>query len=76
MATVSRYCLDCHNDAERTGDLTLERRTLADVPAHADVWEKVIRKVQVGMMPPPGEPHPSAATRRALVASRSPSSRA
>ena len=45
MATVSRYCLDCHNDAERTGDLTLERRTLADVPAHADVWEKVIRKV-------------------------------
>jgi hypothetical protein len=71
MATVSRYCLDCHSDAERTADLTLERRTLADVPAHPDVWEKVIRKVQVGMMPPPGEPHPNDATRRALVASLS-----
>jgi hypothetical protein len=31
------------------------------------VWEKVIRKVQVGMMPPAGVPHPDPATRRALV---------
>jgi hypothetical protein len=67
MATVSRFCLDCHNDDDRTGDLTLESRKLADVAADADVWEKVIRKVQVGMMPPPDAPHPDAATRRALV---------
>ena len=33
--------------------------------ADADVWEKVIRKVQVGMMPPGGVPQPDAATRRA-----------
>jgi hypothetical protein len=67
IATVSRYCVDCHNDADRTAELTLESRTLADVPAHADVWEKVIRKVQVGMMPPPDAPHPDEASRRALV---------
>jgi hypothetical protein len=68
MATVSRYCVDCHNDAERTAELTLESRDLTDVPAHADIWEKVVRKVQVGMMPPPDAPHPDEASRRALVA--------
>jgi hypothetical protein len=67
LATVSRFCVDCHNDAERTAELTLESRDLADVAAHADVWEKVIRKVQVGMMPPPDAPHPDEASRRALV---------
>jgi hypothetical protein len=67
MATVSRFCVDCHNDADRTAELTLESRTLADVAAHAEVWEKVIRKVQVGMMPPPDAPHPDEASRRALV---------
>jgi hypothetical protein len=71
IATVSRFCVDCHNDVERTADLTLESRDLADVAAHADVWEKVIRKVQVGMMPPPDAPHPDTATRRALVAALS-----
>jgi len=71
MATVSRFCVDCHNDAEFTAELTLEGRSLADVAADAEVWEKVIRKVQVGMMPPPDAPHPNAATRRALVAALS-----
>ena len=67
MATVSKFCVDCHNDADRTADLTFESRDLADVAAHADVWEKVIRKVQVGMMPPPDAPHPDETSRRALV---------
>ncbi len=67
MATVSRYCVDCHNDVERTANLTLESRDLANVAADAEVWEKVIRKVQVGMMPPPDGPHVDAATRHALV---------
>ena len=71
MATVSRYCVDCHNDVERTANLTLESRDLANVAADAEVWEKVIRKVQVGMMPPPDGPHVDAATRHALVAALS-----
>ena len=32
------------------------------------MWEKVIRKVEAGMMPPAGVPRPDAATRKALVA--------
>ncbi len=51
-ATIERYCTDCHNDAERTGDLTLQRVSLTEVAAHTDMWEKVVRKLRGGMMPP------------------------
>ena len=37
----------------------------SDVAASADVWEKAIKKVRVGMMPPQGAPQPDAATRGA-----------
>jgi mono/diheme cytochrome c family protein len=67
--TVATYCVTCHNDRLKTGGLTLERPDLAHVAAHADVWEKVIRKVRTGMMPPAGVPRPSAAERDALLAS-------
>src|SRR5688572_9124367 len=65
---IDRYCTDCHNDAERTGELTLERVALTDVGAHAEVWETVVRKLRGRMMPPAGEPLPEAATADELVA--------
>jgi hypothetical protein len=61
-ALVERYCLTCHNSRARTGGLTLEDVPLSDIPAHGEVWEKVIRKVRAGMMPPAGMPRPDAAT--------------
>ena len=67
--TISTYCLTCHNDKLKTGGLALDRPELADVAAHADVWEKVIRKVRTGMMPPAGVPRPNAAERDALLSS-------
>ncbi|HVG72224.1 MAG TPA: DUF1592 domain-containing protein, partial [Vicinamibacterales bacterium] len=67
--TVSTYCLTCHNDKLKTGGLALDRPELADVATHADVWEKVIRKVRTGMMPPAGVPRPNAAERDALLSS-------
>jgi mono/diheme cytochrome c family protein len=66
---VSIYCVTCHNDTLKTGSLALDRPELADVAAHADVWEKVVRKVRTGMMPPPGVPRPDAAERDALLSS-------
>ncbi len=65
---IDRYCTDCHNDAERAGELTLERVALTDVGAHADVWETVVRKLRGRMMPPAGEPLPEAAATDELVA--------
>src|SRR6185436_20406958 len=67
--TVSTYCVTCHNDRLKTGGLVLDRPELADVAAHAEVWEKVIRKVRTGMMPPAAAPRPNPAEREALLSS-------
>ena len=52
QATLDAHCIDCHNDAEFTGGLSLESVDLADIGADAPVWETVIRKLRAGMMPP------------------------
>jgi len=49
---VGTYCVSCHNDRVRTGGLSLQALTLADLPEHAAVWEKVARKLRSGEMPP------------------------
>jgi mono/diheme cytochrome c family protein len=49
---VGRYCVSCHSDRLKTGGLSLQDLTLADVPGHADVWERVARKLRSGEMPP------------------------
>ena len=49
---LATYCVACHNDRQKTGGLSLEHMDLADVADHADVWEKVARKLRAGDMPP------------------------
>ena len=66
-ATVDRYCVTCHNDRLKTAGLALDRVDIADPKAAPEVWEKVVRKVRVGMMPPQGAPAIDAATRQGLV---------
>jgi len=57
-AVLDKYCVTCHSDKARTGGLSLEHANLTDIPKGAETWEKVIRKVRAGMMPPPGMPRP------------------
>ena len=64
---VSSYCVTCHNDRLKTGGLVLDPSALADVPAHAETWEKVVRKLRAGLMPPPGMPRPPAEALAGLV---------
>lgn len=66
-ATLKQYCFTCHNDKLKTGSLSLESMDLAHMANAPDVWEKVIRKALVGMMPPQGLPQPEPAARKALV---------
>jgi hypothetical protein len=55
---VTKYCVTCHNQKTQTGGLVLEKLN-ADRPAeNAEVWEKVIRKLRAGLMPPTGAPRP------------------
>jgi len=66
-AMLDRYCEGCHNDAERAGELALDRLDPSRMHADAAVWEKVIRKLRGGLMPPPGEPRPPAERLDAFV---------
>src|SRR5882672_109150 len=59
---VNRYCLTCHNDKLQTGGLTLEKVDAAHPARDAETWEKVIRKLRAGLMPPSGAPRPDRAT--------------
>jgi hypothetical protein len=67
QSVLDRYCTDCHNRAEQAGDLVLESAGLTDPPGRADVFEKVVHKLRLGLMPPPGEPRPEPATVASLV---------
>src|SRR5439155_46690 len=49
---IATSCVTCHNDRLKTGGLSLQSVDLANAPAHADVWEKVLRKLRTGEMPP------------------------
>jgi hypothetical protein len=64
---IRRYCVGCHNDTRKPGGLSLAAFDVAGAAQNADVAEKVIRKLQAGMMPPPLSPRPDAATHAALV---------
>ncbi len=57
-ATLRTYCMVCHNDRMRTGNMSLADFDAADAPASAELAEKVISKLQLGMMPPPGARRP------------------
>jgi len=65
---LDRYCVGCHNDRARTAGLSLQAADLSRVAANAEVWEKVIRKVASGAMPPAGLPRPDAASAAGVVA--------
>ena len=66
-AVVEQYCVTCHNERMRAGQLSLDALAMADVGEDAEVWERVIQKLRGGMMPPPGAPRPDTATYRGLV---------
>ena len=56
-----RYCVACHNDASKSGGLSLKRLNASHPEQNAAEWEKVIVKLRAGMMPPSGAPRPDAA---------------
>ncbi|MBM4409257.1 MAG: DUF1587 domain-containing protein, partial [Chloroflexi bacterium] len=65
--TLERYCLTCHNQRLRTAGLTLDDADVDRAGQHAEVWEKVVRKLRTGSMPPPTSPQPAAEDRRSLL---------
>jgi Protein of unknown function (DUF1592)/Protein of unknown function (DUF1588)/Protein of unknown function (DUF1587)/Protein of unknown function (DUF1585)/Protein of unknown function (DUF1595)/Planctomycete cytochrome C len=66
-ALLNQYCVTCHNQRLKTAGLSLDTTDLANVPAHAEIWEKVIRKLRSGTMPPAGRPRPDASAYDSLA---------
>ena len=66
-ALFDQYCVACHNDRLRQGDLSLADVDPAHPAAHAATLEKVIRKLRAGLMPPARSPRPDEATVAAFV---------
>ena len=64
---VGQYCVVCHSDRLLTGNFTLQGFDVADPVADAEKAEKMIRKLRLGMMPPPGMPRPGGDTLGTLV---------
>jgi hypothetical protein len=62
--TVKQYCLPCHNLKVKSGSLTLEGLSAGNPAEHPEVWEKVVRKLKAGEMPPPKMPRPDQAVVR------------
>jgi hypothetical protein len=58
---LAKYCGGCHNDRLKTGGLSLEQRDPSQASRDAETWEKVVRKLRAGMMPPAGLPRPERA---------------
>jgi len=65
-ALLDQYCVTCHNDRLKTSNLSLEKLDLATVGDHAELWERVVRKLRAGVMPPPGVKRPALAEYEAL----------
>ena len=77
-ALLDQYCVTCHSEriVSRPADpdeslqitqlrnvgLTLDTEDVTNVAANPEVWERVVRKLRVGAMPPPPRPRPDQAT--------------
>src|SRR5580658_5771476 len=66
-ALLDQYCVVCHNQRLKTGGLTLDQLDVSRVHDHPEIWEKVVRKLRAGMMPPSGMPRPAAPVMDSMI---------
>ncbi|MBM3772676.1 MAG: DUF1592 domain-containing protein [Acidimicrobiia bacterium] len=66
-ATLDRYCVSCHNQQRKTASLALDTLDVAKTSSATATWEKVVRKLRGGSMPPSGLPRPDRATYDSLI---------
>src|SRR5689334_8056145 len=55
---LMQYCTACHNDRLKTAGMTVVPLNADNLPAHLATWEKILRRLSVGEMPPRGMPRP------------------
>ena len=65
---LDRYCVPCHNQKSKTAGLVLENSDAEHPASRPEFWEKVIRKLDAGEMPPAGLPRPDATSQKSFTA--------
>ena len=66
-AVLDRYCVTCHNASARTAELLLDEADVEKIDEGPELWEKVVKKLRTGAMPPAGMPRPDQATYDSLA---------
>jgi hypothetical protein len=69
QALLNQYCITCHNQRLKTGGLELDKLDVRSAAANPEQWEKVVRKLRTGMMPPAGARRPDRPILDAFAAS-------
>ncbi len=64
---IDQYCVGCHSQKAKTPGVVLEGLDTTKIGDNGEIWERVLRKVSSGQMPPAGLPHPDAATSAAFT---------
>lgn len=59
--TIEQYCTRCHSEQRQRGGLVLEGFDVENASDHADIAERMIKKLRAGMMPPSGARRPEEA---------------
>src|SRR5438093_1157871 len=67
-ALLDRYCVTCHNERLKTAGVMFDTVDVARVDGHRELFEKVVRKLRSGQMPPQDRPRPDQAAVTAFVA--------
>ena len=72
-AFLDATCMKCHSEEAESAmalfsGFFLDRLDVDDIAAHPAEWEKVVRKLRTGMMPPASEPRPDEAERQSFIA--------
>jgi mono/diheme cytochrome c family protein len=57
-AFLNQYCIGCHNQRAKIGGLALDTLDVSRVGPASETWEKVVKKIRTGMMPPSGAKRP------------------
>lgn len=66
-ALLDRYCVSCHNERLKTGGVMFDMVDVSRVELHRELFEKVVRKLRSGQMPPQGRPRPDKLAVRTFV---------
>ena len=66
---VEEYCMSCHDEDKKRGELSFEAIAAHDIADHPDVWEKVVRKLRARHMPPIGRDRPDDTVYDAVISS-------